>query len=220
QSEKRIRAESSSSSVVGKRRPSRDFSVEPSQNPPPHTPSHPSSSHADCDWPIFVATDRDYNEALESNRSMCDPRATIPTISAVIAVICAIGFCSEPAEALTETMKLGGLRGVSQNNAEIHRIARFAVERHNEKQNSALEFVRVVNAKEQVVAGIMYHLILEVTDGGRKKKYSAKVWEKLWENFKELQEFKPVDDNPSYASPGLGVGHVRRWFRLGLSFWG
>ncbi|GER51929.1 cysteine protease inhibitor [Striga asiatica] len=136
---------------------------------------------------------------------------TLPFIlvSAVVALICAIGFCGEPAVALTETMKVGGLGGVSQNNPEIDSIARFAVKRHNEKQNSALEFVRVVNAKEQVVAGIMHHLTLEVTDGGRKKKYEAKVWVKSWESFKELQEFKPVDDSLSYASPGLGVGHGR-----------
>ncbi|GER30545.1 glycosyltransferase 48 kDa subunit, partial [Striga asiatica] len=58
--------------------PPGDFSIEPSQNPPPHTPSRPSSSRADCDWPIFVATARDYSETLESDRFMCGPKATIP----------------------------------------------------------------------------------------------------------------------------------------------
>ncbi|KAJ0775585.1 putative Cystatin domain-containing protein [Helianthus annuus] len=59
--------------------------------------------------------------------------------------------------------------------------------------NALLEFGKVVNTKEQVVAGKMYYITLEATDGGVKKTYEAKVWVKPWENFKELQEFKPVD---------------------------
>ncbi|KAK1386714.1 Cysteine proteinase inhibitor [Heracleum sosnowskyi] len=59
---------------------------------------------------------------------------------------------------------LGGLKPVSQNSNEIDSIARFAVLEHNKKQNSLLEFGRVVKAKEQVVAGTMYHLTLEAID--------------------------------------------------------
>lgn len=55
-----------------------------------------------------------------------------------------------------------------------------------------LEFTKVVKAKEQVVAGMMYHLTLEVNDGGKNKIYEAKVWVKPWMNFKQLQEFKEV----------------------------
>ncbi|CAK9309956.1 unnamed protein product [Citrullus colocynthis] len=36
-------------------------------------------------------------------------------------------------------------------------------------ENSLLEFVRVVKAKEQVVAGTLHHLTLEVVDAGKKK---------------------------------------------------
>nr|4N6T_A Chain A, Adhiron [Populus euphratica]4N6U_A Chain A, Adhiron [Populus euphratica]6QOZ_C Chain C, Affimer binding protein [synthetic construct] len=79
-----------------------------------------------------------------------------------------------------------------ENSLEIEELARFAVDEHNKKENALLEFVRVVKAKEQVVAGTMYYLTLEAKDGGKKKLYEAKVWVKPWENFKELQEFKPV----------------------------
>lgn len=48
--------------------------------------------------------------------------------------------------------------------------------------------------KEQVVAGTMYYITLEVSDGGQKKVYEAKVWSKPWMNFKEVQEFKPAAD--------------------------
>ncbi|KAK4275780.1 hypothetical protein QN277_018807 [Acacia crassicarpa] len=97
---------------------------------------------------------------------------------------------------------LGGVREVegNQNSLEIDNLARFAVDEHNKKENALLEFGRVINAKQQVVAGTLYHITLEATDGGKKKVYEAKVLEKPWLNLKELQEFKPVGDAPSVSS--------------------
>ncbi|XP_027342423.1 cysteine proteinase inhibitor-like [Abrus precatorius] len=97
---------------------------------------------------------------------------------------------------------LGGARDVagSQNSVEIDSIARFAVDDHNKKQNALLEFGRVISAKQQVVAGTMYHITLEAKDGGAKKVYETKVWEKAWLNFKEVQEFKLVGDAPAGSS--------------------
>ncbi|GFP94247.1 cysteine proteinase inhibitor [Phtheirospermum japonicum] len=80
----------------------------------------------------------------------------------------------------------------SQNSLEIEDLARFAVDEHNKKQNSLLEFKKVTNVKEQTVAGNMYYITLEAADGGQKKVYEAKVWVKAWMNFKEVQEFKLV----------------------------
>jgi len=51
-----------------------------------------------------------------------------------------------------------------------------------------------------VVSGTLYYITLEVTDGGKKKVYEAKIWEKPWLNFKELQEFKLIGDAPSHSS--------------------
>nr|6Z0O_E Chain E, Affimer-NP [synthetic construct]6Z0O_F Chain F, Affimer-NP [synthetic construct] len=90
-----------------------------------------------------------------------------------------------------------------ENSLEIEELARFAVDEHNKKENALLEFVRVVKAKEQMhmkerQINTMYYLTLEAKDGGKKKLYEAKVWVKkylgdFWkDNFKELQEFKPV----------------------------
>ena len=59
-------------------------------------------------------------------------------------------------------------------------------------QNALLEFERLVKVRLQVVAGRMHYFTIEVKEGGEKKLYEAKVWEKLWENFKQLQEFKPA----------------------------
>ncbi|KAL5579988.1 hypothetical protein UlMin_015510 [Ulmus minor] len=94
---------------------------------------------------------------------------------------------------------VGGIKeseGVA-NSLEIENLARFAVDEHNKKENSLLEFVKVVKVKEQVVAGTMYYITLEAIDGGKKKNYEAKVWEKKWQNFKEVQEFKLVDGESS-----------------------
>lgn len=67
-------------------------------------------------------------------------------------------------------------------------------------QNSLLQFGKVVKAKQQVVAGTVYYITVEATDGGVKKLYEAKVWVKPWMDFKELQEFKLISDAPGEAS--------------------
>ncbi|KAL7100486.1 hypothetical protein ACP275_08G000500 [Erythranthe tilingii] len=111
-----------------------------------------------------------------------------------------LGFCAEQQN--NDMTTLGGLK---DTNTEIDSLARFAVEQHNNKENALLELVRVVNAKEQVVAGSLHHLTLEVVDAGIKKLYEAKVWVKPWMHFKELQEFKHVPDVPPFTSSDLGV---------------
>lgn len=65
--------------------------------------------------------------------------------------------------------------------------------------------MRVVKAQEQVVAGTLHHLVLEVVDAGKKKLVEAKVWVKPWMDFKELQEFKHVGDVSPFTCSDLGV---------------
>ncbi|CAI0548875.1 unnamed protein product [Linum tenue] len=72
-------------------------------------------------------------------------------------------------------------------------------------QNAVVEFLRVVEAKEQVVAGTLHHLVIEAIDAGKKKLYEAKVWVKPWMNFQELQEFKHAGDSPQLTPSDLGV---------------
>ncbi|KAJ4724522.1 Cysteine proteinase inhibitor [Melia azedarach] len=91
---------------------------------------------------------------------------------------------------------VGGLRDMqgTSNSLEIEDLGRFAVDQHNKKQNAMLQYGKVLTAKQQVVAGTMYHLTLEAQDGDKKKVYEAKVWEKPWLKFKELTEFKEVGE--------------------------
>ncbi|MFS8019460.1 putative Cystatin domain-containing protein [Helianthus anomalus] len=81
----------------------------------------------------------------------------------------------------------------TQNSLEINSLAQFSVEEHNKKQNSVLEFSKVITTKEQVVEGTMHYITLEASDGGVTKMYEAKVWVKPWMNFKELQAFELVN---------------------------
>lgn len=98
--------------------------------------------------------------------------------------------------------KPGGISNVDgkENSLEIEGLARFAVEEHNKKDNAMLQYVKVVKAKEQVVAGTVYYITIEAKDGDAKKLYEAKVWVKPWMNFKEVQEFKLVEGAPGESS--------------------
>ncbi|KAK4281994.1 hypothetical protein QN277_013426 [Acacia crassicarpa] len=104
-------------------------------------------------------------------------------------------------------MKLGGVYDIlgTHNSVEIDSLALFAVEEHNKKENSLLEFARVLKAKEQVVAGKLYYLTMEASDAGKRKIYEAKVWVKPWMNFKQLEEFKLVRDISPFTTSDLGV---------------
>ncbi|KAK2431395.1 hypothetical protein P8452_44590 [Trifolium repens] len=97
---------------------------------------------------------------------------------------------------------LGGTTEVeyTQNNIEIDNLALFAVQEHNIKQNGVLEFVRVLSAKKQVVSGTLYDITLETKDGSKQKVYEAKILEKPWLNFKEVQEFKLISENDEAPS--------------------
>ncbi|KQK10204.1 cysteine proteinase inhibitor [Brachypodium distachyon] len=84
-----------------------------------------------------------------------------------------------------------------ENDLGVLDLARFAVSEHNKQANGLLEFDKVVKVREQTVAGTMYYFTIQVNEGGAKKLYEAKVWEKVWENFKKLEEFKPAESGAS-----------------------
>uniref|UniRef100_A0A2N9EH69 Cysteine proteinase inhibitor n=1 Tax=Fagus sylvatica TaxID=28930 RepID=A0A2N9EH69_FAGSY len=140
-------------------------------------------------------------------------RISLTVLLGLVVVLCGVfelAHCFEENDAVIK-MKPGGVHDCkgSQNSAEIDGLARFAVQEHNKKENALLEFAKVLKAKEQVVAGTIYLLTLEVIDAGKKKVYEAKVWVKPWMNFKQLQEFKQANDVPSFSQSDLGAerGH-------------
>ncbi|KAF3512154.1 hypothetical protein F2Q69_00000210 [Brassica cretica] len=119
-----------------------------------------------------------------------------------------IVICRQEKETYNDVvrMKLGGFRDSTNNRnggGEIDGLALFAVQEHNKRENGVVELVRVLKATEQVVAGKLYSLTLEVKEAGEKKIYEAKVWVKPWINFRQLQEFKSVV--PSFTVSDLGL---------------
>ncbi|KAF8045421.1 hypothetical protein N665_4962s0003 [Sinapis alba] len=99
---------------------------------------------------------------------------------------------SSRSEEISMEKMLGGVHDLqgNQNSGEIESLARFAIQEHNNRENKVVEFKKIVQAREQVVAGTMYYLTLEANEGGQAKNFEAKVWVKPWMNFKQLQEFK------------------------------
>ncbi|MCO5568197.1 hypothetical protein L7F22_021893 [Adiantum nelumboides] len=93
----------------------------------------------------------------------------------------------------------GGRRGTPSHDtsklSELRGLAAFAVDQYNVKEGADLEFVRLVSSEQQVVAGMMYYLVLEATSQGNDGLYEAKVWVKMWENLKSLEEFKSLAPN-------------------------
>jgi hypothetical protein len=108
-------------------------------------------------------------------------------------------------------MLAGGKQEVdlqNNNNLEIDEMAKFAVAEHNDRENSLekLTFSKVVSCHTQVVAGTMYHLVIEVEEGSSIKPYEARVWVKPWQNFKKLEEFKLKDAGVTSADLGVRTG--------------
>ncbi|MQM15186.1 hypothetical protein Taro_048125 [Colocasia esculenta] len=71
----------------------------------------------------------------------------------------------------------------------VQEIGKFAVEEHNKQAGQGLVFVRVVSGEQQVVAGTNYKLVIAAEDAGATNKYEAVVYDKPWENFRELTSF-------------------------------
>lgn len=80
----------------------------------------------------------------------------------------------------------------AENSLEMDELAKYAVSEHNNRENAVtkLSFSKLLRAQQQVVAGTMYHLTVEVLKSGEAEVWEAKVWIKPWEKFKALQEFK------------------------------
>ncbi|KAJ0020493.1 hypothetical protein Pint_31525 [Pistacia integerrima] len=86
----------------------------------------------------------------------------------------------------------GGITEVdlTKRRAEMDDLARFAVDEYNKEHHSKLKFVKVEKAMEQVVSGMMYYITLEANDEEKKYICVAKVWEKVWMQFRKLEDFQ------------------------------
>lgn len=92
----------------------------------------------------------------------------------------------------------GGLPGgwspiTDTKDPQVVEIGKFAVNEYNKQAKTNLVFKRVKKGATQVVAGTNYRLVISANDGGRSNnRYLAVVWEKPWENFRNLTSFKKL----------------------------
>ncbi|KAL3523771.1 hypothetical protein ACH5RR_016605 [Cinchona calisaya] len=81
------------------------------------------------------------------------------------------------------------------NDPSIISIADYAVQQFNEIQQDTTQYklVKILEANITLVAGVIYRVILELSDDGAHKKYRFDVWEKPWLKFRKLRSWEPVD---------------------------
>jgi hypothetical protein len=78
------------------------------------------------------------------------------------------------------------------NDPYITGIANYAVTEYDKRSGAKLKFEKVIKGESQVVAGTNYRLILSAAEGSASNNYEAVVWERVWENFRNLTSFEPV----------------------------
>ncbi|GJN08710.1 hypothetical protein PR202_ga26662 [Eleusine coracana subsp. coracana] len=99
-------------------------------------------------------------------------------------------FYSSPAAvviyitAMPATARPGGFAPI--NDAHVQELGAWPVTQHNKQANVGLRFNRVVSGESQIVSGVRYHLIIDVSnpDG----KYRADVGEQTWTNTRPTVE--------------------------------
>jgi cystatin-C len=75
-------------------------------------------------------------------------------------------------------------------------IANYAVTEYDKRSGAKLKFEKVIKGESQVVAGTNYRLTLSAANGSASNNYEAFVWEREWENLRNLTSFEPVQYMP------------------------
>lgn len=73
----------------------------------------------------------------------------------------------------------GGYQRVELNKPEVKAAADFAVQEQAKREDSALQLKAIVEAEEQVVAGMNYRLTLTVAKGDQTQKANAEIFRAL-----------------------------------------
>ena len=78
------------------------------------------------------------------------------------------------------------------NNTHVQDLGMFAVLAYNNSTASSLFFYAVFQAQAQIAEGLNVRMVIQALESELPKMYKAYVWEKPWENFKNLTFFEPV----------------------------
>ncbi|KAH7289844.1 hypothetical protein KP509_30G020900 [Ceratopteris richardii] len=94
-----------------------------------------------------------------SVRLFCLPLSIIHSLSLLELVVA----LSEIMETTAVVSGGGGLQEIpnAKNDPELHSLAVFAVDQYNSQKGLRLRLLEVVSAEQQVVAGIMYYLVIK-----------------------------------------------------------
>ncbi|MQL98429.1 hypothetical protein Taro_031137 [Colocasia esculenta] len=105
----------------------------------------------------------------------------------------ATGLSGAAQAAVRREPLVGGYQKIKDvNDPHIKEIGLYAVTEHNRLSGQSLVFVGVVSGRQQVVAGMNYDLVIKARDGRRAPAlYEAVVYERAWENYRNLTSFNP-----------------------------
>ena len=100
-------------------------------------------------------------------------------------------FSCDPAKTEDKPMRAGGWADATLTDEWIRKAAEFAVKTQQEtmrltesQRNVTLKLVKIISAKQQVVAGMNYDIKLEVDIDGKTKTARTIVWRQLSGEFK------------------------------------
>jgi cystatin-C len=74
---------------------------------------------------------------------------------------------------------LGGFKEMSKTDAVVLKAARFAASSEAKRTDKEIEFISVIKAERQVVAGTNYRMCLKVNDSGAEGQDEAEVFVKV-----------------------------------------
>ncbi|GJM94910.1 hypothetical protein PR202_ga11594 [Eleusine coracana subsp. coracana] len=117
--------------------------------------------------------------------------------AALIAAVAVAGLCfvAPAVSARVAPQLLGGWSPITDvNDAHIQELGSWAVAEHVRLVNDGLRFNKVVSGEDQVVSGMNYKLILDVTNAdGNDATYGAVVHEQELTKKRQLMSFKPAN---------------------------
>lgn len=90
--------------------------------------------------------------------------------------------------------KVGNWRPIKNLKATaVIDIGKYAIDEHNKEAKTALKFEDIVSGENQVVAGMNYKLVIVALDGSASNQYEAVVYERSWEQYRNLTSFKKLN---------------------------
>ncbi|MDG4865532.1 cystatin family protein [Streptomyces sp. T-3] len=133
---------------------------------------------------------------LAATTAVVGAAGTVPAAGQEGSTVCAKALepFPEPPEGTA-----GGIHPAPADDADVQEMAAWAVAEANRVEargpDTAYRLECVATAGRQIVAGSLYHLNLRL-DRPEPHQVTAVVWDKPWENFRELQSFSRTDDAP------------------------